>query len=379
MMAVSSILQFGTSRFLQAHVDLFVSEALERGEAVGTIAMVQTTSSPSSAGRIEAMARGEGYAVRIRGLRNAETIDDLVVVRSVRRALQAAVDWREVRRIAVTEAQVIVSNTGDQGFVLSPVDGPDCIANEDVPPASFPAKLLVLLHARWTARPEDPLSIFPCELISRNGEQLQGIVVRLAEAWTLPAGFITYLGTQCVWANSLVDRIVSEPLQPVGAVAEPYALWAIEQQDRLLLPCRHPAIIVTDNLGLYERLKLQILNLGHTMLAEMWRQTSSDPDLTVVEAMARPAMRAELEAIWDDEVIPVFAGDGLEDQARAYRDDVRERFLNPFLAHRLDDIARNHLEKKRRRLAPLIAAAEHLQPPLFQTRLRAAMQENTDA
>jgi tagaturonate reductase len=26
------ILQFGTSRFLQAHVDLFVSQALERGD-----------------------------------------------------------------------------------------------------------------------------------------------------------------------------------------------------------------------------------------------------------------------------------------------------------------------------------------------------------
>ena len=34
------ILQFGTSRFLQAHVDLFVSEALERGEAAGKIAFI---------------------------------------------------------------------------------------------------------------------------------------------------------------------------------------------------------------------------------------------------------------------------------------------------------------------------------------------------
>ena len=33
------ILQFGASRFLQAHVDLFVSEALPRGEAMGRIAV----------------------------------------------------------------------------------------------------------------------------------------------------------------------------------------------------------------------------------------------------------------------------------------------------------------------------------------------------
>ena len=37
------IIQFGTSRFLQAHVDLFVSEALAAGEAIGRIVAVQTT------------------------------------------------------------------------------------------------------------------------------------------------------------------------------------------------------------------------------------------------------------------------------------------------------------------------------------------------
>ena len=47
------ILQFGTSRFLQAHVDLFVSEALQRGEALGKITVVQTTSSPESRKRLE--------------------------------------------------------------------------------------------------------------------------------------------------------------------------------------------------------------------------------------------------------------------------------------------------------------------------------------
>ncbi|WP_281032621.1 hypothetical protein [Phyllobacterium salinisoli] len=34
-MSITPILQFGTSRFLQAHADLFVSDALARGEAPG--------------------------------------------------------------------------------------------------------------------------------------------------------------------------------------------------------------------------------------------------------------------------------------------------------------------------------------------------------
>ncbi len=47
-----AVLQFGTSRFLQAHVDLFIGEAPERGEAPGRIAVVQTTGNPQSVRRI---------------------------------------------------------------------------------------------------------------------------------------------------------------------------------------------------------------------------------------------------------------------------------------------------------------------------------------
>jgi mannitol-1-phosphate/altronate dehydrogenase len=56
------ILQFGTSRFLQAHVDLFVSQALARGEAMGRIAVVQTTSSKESRKRLDAFAAGQRLA-----------------------------------------------------------------------------------------------------------------------------------------------------------------------------------------------------------------------------------------------------------------------------------------------------------------------------
>src|SRR5207344_1825469 len=104
-----------------------------------------------------------------------------------------------------------------------------------------------------------------------------------------------------VWANSLVDRIVSEALDPVGAVAEPYALWAVEKQDRLVLPCLHEAIVLTDDLDHHERLKLFLLNAGHTYLAERWLVDGRAPGETVQQAMNDPALRAELESLWADE------------------------------------------------------------------------------
>ncbi len=240
-------------------------------------------------------------------------------------------------------------------------------------PKSFPAKLCMLLLERFQRNPEAPVSIFPCELVPRNGEKLKELIRRLADEWQLPAGFAFYLNEKCRFANSLVDRIVSEPIDPVGAVAEPYALWAIENQHGLVLPCTHPAVVLTDDLGRYEKLKLFLLNLGHSYLAERWTQDTRAKDETVRQAMADDALVADLETLWRDEVLPVFDAEGMGDEAEAYIGQLRERLRNPFLAHRLSDIAGNHNEKKRRRFAPVITAAERLGLSLPQSKLRAAL------
>jgi tagaturonate reductase len=368
------ILQFGTSRFLQAHVDLFVSQALGAGEALGGITVVQTSGSAQGAARVAALAAGRGYPVRLQGLRHGQRVDELCDCRSVRAALSAATHWNEVRREMTEGAvQVVVSNTGDAGWQLADADGASLVAPGAAAPQAFPAKLLVLLHDRWRARPDSALTLLPCELVSRNGDRLRDLVAGLARAWRLPPAFDEWLRGHLAWGNSLVDRIVSAPLEPAGAIAEPYALWAIERADGLIVPCRHPAIVMTDELDRFERLKLWLLNLAHTVLAELWLREGRPADRTVLEAMHVAAWRSTLEGVWADEVLPVFDVLGQGDAARAYRDDVRERLLNPFLAHRLADIAGNHEQKKARRLAPVIAAARDGAPALAQPWLRGAL------
>ncbi|XAH21570.1 mannitol dehydrogenase family protein [Xylophilus sp. GW821-FHT01B05] len=371
------ILQFGTSRFLQAHVDLFISDALQglhgAGNALGGITLVQTTDRSDGAARIAALAQGAGYPVRIRGLAGGERIDRSVQCTAVREALQASAHWPALRSAVAHEVQVIVSNTADRGYLTDARDGPAALAEGSAPPHSFPAKLLVLLHGRWRAQPQAPLTLLPCELVERNGDVLRDLVVGLARQWGLDAAFATWLGTHCVWANSLVDRIVSEALEPVGAVAEPYAVWVIERQPRMLLPCTHPAIVLTDDLAAHERLKLFLLNAGHTYLAERWLQEGRAPGETVREAMADAALRSGLEALWAEEILPVFSAIGARPQADAYLVDVRERFENPFLDHRIADIAQNHAQKKQRRFGPVLAMAAEHAPHLPQPRLKAAM------
>ena len=368
------ILQFGTGRFLQAHVDLFVSEAMDADAALGGITVVQTTDDPQGRARVAALAQGRGHEVRIRGLAHGRAVDERRHCRSVRAALRSATQWDTVRReIAGGAVRVLVSNTGDAGWQLARTDDRGHLARDAAAPRAYPAKLLVLLHDRWQARPDDALTLLPCELVARNGERLRDVVAGLALAWDMPAAFQDWLRGHPAWANSLVDRIVSEPLEPVGAVAEPYALWAIERQPALMLPCRHAAIVLTDDLARFERLKLWLLNLGHSVLAELWLRDGRADDRTVLQAMQDDAMRSTLEGVWADEVLPVFDALGEGDAARDYLVALRERLLNPWLAHRLADIAAHHETKKARRFAPVVALARERVPALAQPWLRGAL------
>ena len=285
-MADFPILQFGASRFLQAHVDLFVSDALPRGEAMGRIAVAGTTGSPESRRRVAAFAAGQPYRVLVKGLRDGAIVNESVEVESVGLGVDAQTQWGELERLFIA-ARCAVSNTADRGYETDPADRPDA-----GPPRSFPAKLAKLLLARFSAG-AGPITLFPCELTPGNGRVLRGVVLEMLDRWQAPETARRWVAEECVWVNSLVDRIVSEPLEPLGAVAEPYALWAIEDQPGLELPCRHPAIVVAADLKPYERLKLFILNLGHTYLAEIWKQEGGAPALTVREAMADATMRAQ--------------------------------------------------------------------------------------
>jgi tagaturonate reductase len=84
------------------------------------------------------------------------------------------------------------------------------------------------------------------------------------------------------------------------------------------------------------------------------------PDETVCQAMTDPSLRTELEAVWLEEVLPVSSALGKRDDALNYLSGSRERLLNLFLGHRLADIAQNHVQKKERRIAPLVTLASSL-------------------
>jgi len=343
----SRIIQFGTSRFLQAHAAFFVHEARQSGQDAGPIAVVQVSGASSRSGRVAAFGNPTGYPVIIRGMSDGLPVDRTVQVMSVDRGLSAVEHWKELSRLFTEDAEFVISNTGETGYKTWPKE--DRFVTNGQVPRSFPAKLAALLVRRWQASGR-PLVILPCELMTGNGCVLKQTVIDCARLNDVPAEFYTWLDDHAAFAETLVDRIVSEPIEPIGAVAEPYALWAIKRAPGVRAPCHHPSIVLTDDLAPYERLKLHILNLGHTFLAEIWQRESRPADETVRAILTDKDIRARLDTLYESEVLPGFAENGMGDEAKAYVATTLDRFLNPFLDHRIADISQHHPEKVARRI-----------------------------
>ncbi|QKD01937.1 mannitol dehydrogenase family protein [Mesorhizobium loti R88b] len=346
---VTPIFQFGTSRFLQAHAALFVHEALQAGDAAGPITVAAISGSVVGRARLQALARDEGYPVVIRGLEKGQRVEHEIGVKSIRRALDAELDWSRLTTLFAVQAEFVVSNTTEAGLTIPSDLVVDLTSGAGPAPAGYPAKLLVLLAHRFAVSAR-PVVLLPTELVQRNGDTLKEVLIVLAKRSGASDALLSFIADDCVFANSLVDRIVSSAIEPVGAIAEPYALWAIEWQAGLRLPCRHPAIALVGDLERIERLKLHILNLGHTVLAQCWMDDGLRSGLTVREILELGRYRNLLTEIYGSEVIPGFKARGMEQEATAYVVTTLERFDNPFLDHRLSDIAAGHLIKVQRRI-----------------------------
>lgn len=363
------IIQFGTSRFLQAHADLFIHEARQDGQDIGPVTVVKTTLGGDRAGRIAALKSGRPYPVRIRGLDAGAPIDKTIEVASIDQAFEAQDEWAAVVR-CFEDAEIAISNVAEGGYRLDDRDKGHDFAGA-VPPRSFPAKLLALLLARHRAGGR-PMLFLPTELVSGNGRVLFGILAQLAVDTRQPEPFRTWLLESVTFADTLVDRIVSAEIPPIGAVAEPYALWAIKAGD-FTLPLRHPCVKLVDNLEPFERLKLHILNLGHTVLTDRWLKQRGAEDETVRHMLEDKASADHLNATYAEEVLPGFALRGMGEEAERYVTTTLERFKNPFLEHRLGDIAQNHAVKIQNRVAAFIDWVRRSDPAFQAPRLAALL------
>jgi tagaturonate reductase len=160
------------------------------------------------------------------------------------------------------------------------------------------------------------------------------------------------------WSVTLVDRIVTTPPadlpqsagDPLAVAAEPYASWIVElphESGRSATVPAHPAVHRVTDVTPYALRKIRILNGAHTALVARSRGL---PHWYVREAIADRAIASWLEDLLREEVVPAL-GERI-DEGQCFVTDVLERFRNPFVDHRLADIAVDHAVKISTRLMP---------------------------
>src|SRR5262249_32922415 len=110
---------------------------------------------------------------------------------------------------------------------------------------------------------------------------------------------------------------------------------------------RHPAVVWTDDVTPYFLRKVRILNGGHTALLIKARPRGFT---TVREAISDPELGPWLERLPFDEVGPVL--EGRVAAPAEFAREVLDRFRNPFVEHKLADIALHHATKVQVRLVP---------------------------
>jgi tagaturonate reductase len=340
---------FGTGRFLRGFVADLLQDALNAGRFRGCAVMVQSTGTA----RADALtAAGGRYRLAVRGRADGRDVDEVREIDVVRGALAAGRDWEELVGLFESPGVAAVfSNVTESG--LAQVEA----ANE-LPrgaPGSFGGKLTALLHARWRALGDrGGIAVLPCELVDDNGEVVRRLVLQTAAAWGLGDEFAAWVDERVAFVTTLVDRIVTEPGDgdPLSVVAEPFRMCALSRpaRARAAYACAQgwfkedPTVTIAEDIGVVARRKIRLLNGAHTACAPVAALLGVKHFRSFAEGGGGAAL---VERVVFGEALPTLGDDPA---AGAVARALSDRFCNPYLDHRVLDIAAGSVAKARARL-----------------------------
>ena len=346
------VIQFGEGGFLRGFVDWMLQKLNDRGAFNGSVAVVQ----PIAAGMCDLLSSQNCLYTHI--IRGAEGMEK-TVVDVISHCVKPYEDFDAYLALAENpDARFIVSNTTEAGIVFRADD-----KITDTPPASFPAKLTLLLKRRFELGLKGFI-LLPCELIDRNGDNLKKTVLQYADLWNLGDAFVAWIEKENIFCNTLVDRINTgypkdekldlEYEDQMVNTSEFFHLWVIETEydieKELPFSAADLNVIVTkDALERYRTRKVRILNGAHTSMVPYALLSGLD---TVKSCMDDEKMSSFLRACLFEEIIPSM--DMAREELLDYAESVLVRFSNPYIKHYLAAISLNSVSKFRVRVLPSI-------------------------
>lgn len=351
------VLQFGEGNFLRAFVDWQIDIANEKGVIDTDVAIVPPR---FNAGRafLALKAQDGLYNVLLEGIENGKPKQESRLVKCVAEVIAPREEYQLYRELILSpDLRFVISNTTEAGIRYEPDD-----VRADIP-ATFPGKVTNLLWQRWQHFGNDSskgLVFMPCELIDDNGTTLRSYVLRHAAGAALPAEFIKWVENDCIFVDTLVDRIVSGfPADSIDELkaglgyddnclvkGELYHLWAIGGKGWEVVKKEFPLdraelhVLFMPSVKAFRDKKVHILNGSHTGMVAIALQLGCE---TVMDAFNNPEVNRFINDMVAGEVLPMIEGDKAE--LKVFADGILERFYNPYIRHFLKSIALNSLSK----------------------------------
>jgi fructuronate reductase len=264
-----------------------------------------------------------------------------------------------LRRIAAASTKIASLTVTEKGYCHDPAtralrfDHAD-IAH-DLAHADAPRSAIGLIVRGLQSRNGAPLTLLSLDNLPANGDTLRGLVLAFAER--VDAKLARWIERECAFPNSMVDRIVprtadadlAQAQKALGVadhgavVAEPFFAWAVEDRfaagrpdwsagGAQFVPRAEP----------FEHLKLRMLNGAHSAIAYLGVQAGW---ATVDQSIAQPALARFVDGLLRDEVAPTLADDLAGFDLAGYRMQLLQRFANPALAHKTQQIAMDGSQK----------------------------------
>lgn len=250
-------------------------------------------------------------------------------------ALIEAMTAPAIRIVSLTVTEGGYYQAGDCSF---DADHPDMVhdaAHPDAPRSAFGA-MVAALRARRDAG-HGPFTCQSCDNLQGNGDILRQTVAGLARL--SDPDLAAWIDGNCTFPNAMVDCIVPATgpseltlarsfgvADAVPVTHENFRQWVIE--DRFCAgrpPWEDLGVTITDDVHVFEAMKLRCLNAGHQIIANPGELLGVE---TIAGCMGHPLIHGLFRKVALQEIVPhVEAVPGMTPEA--YVDLIDQRFANP--------------------------------------------------
>ena len=278
-----------------------------------------------------------------------------------------------VAAMADPDVHIVTLTVTEKGYRLDPATGDLMVEDPDVAadladiaaPRTAPGFVVAALQARKAAGLK-PFTVISCDNLPHNGKRIRAGVLEMARR--IDPELADWIAEEGAFPQTMIDRIVPATIpndisrltarlgvEDQGMVkAEPFTQWVIEDRFAGERPdFASFGVQLTDAVEPWEDAKLRLLNGAHSAVSYLGALSGHEH---VHETVAQPALKAFIEALWDEAETTLNPPAGLN--IAAYRNELMARFSNSALMHRTRQIAMDGSQKLPQRL--LTGAAERL-------------------